>query len=192
MQFRFGAAKESPETPVWFMLIDPSFTHTLRCPWFVDVPSNGLVFHFLEKINALGWGELEDPHGAGLKVWKLPTPQPAREVMKKKYLASIKPPGEISEDVEMDVEEVREVEGKGRGKGKAKEKVKQEVKAARLLLPSDGISLYLKEPSSSSEIRVLVQVPARAEGMSCCADGHGVRGDAPIASQHLPSGKWQM
>ena len=105
------------------------------------------------------------------------------------YLASVKPLGEILE-VEMEAEEVREVKGKGKGKGKAKE----EVKAARLLLPSDEISLYLNESASksSNEICVLVQIPPLPEGTLCCAGCHGLRVDAPIESQRLPSGKWQM
>ena len=76
------------------------------------------------------------------------------------YLASVKPPGEILE-VEMEAEEVREVKGKG--------KAKEEVKAARLLLPSDEISMYLNESASksSNEMRVLVQIPPLPEGSLC-------------------------
>ena len=78
------------------------------------------------------------------------------------YLASVKPPGEILE-VEMEAEEVREVKGKGKGKAK------EEVKAARLLLPSDEISMYLNESASksSNEMRVLVQIPPLPEGSLC-------------------------
>jgi hypothetical protein len=179
-----GASKESPDTPVWFILIDQNFTRTFGLPWSVDVPSNGTVSQFLEKVKALDWEELDHCRRTSLLVWKLPTPQSAREVMKKEYLASVKPPEEISEVV-MEVEEVK---GKAKGKGKAKE----EVKTARLLLPGDEISLYLNEPTSSREIRVLVQIPPPPKGTSCCAGCHGVGVDASIESQRLPLGKWQM
>jgi hypothetical protein len=121
---------------------------------------NGPVSHFLEKVKALDWEELDHCRCAKLLVWKLPTPQPARQVMKKEYLASVKPLEEISEVV-MEVEEVR---GKVKGKGMAKE----ELKAARLLLPSDEISLYLNEPASSNEIRVLVQIPPPRRHVLLC------------------------
>jgi len=149
-----AAAKASPDTPVWFMLIDQNFTSASR-PYHVDVPSDGAVLHFLEKIIDLGWKEFKNVTSADLVAWKLPTPQPAEEVRKKRYLASVKPEEEIlGEEVEMDEEMV----------GKAK----QEVKAASLLFASDEISLYLTEPASR-HIRVLVQVAAGAEGTSCCA-----------------------
>ena len=153
-----AAAKASPDTPVWFMLIDQNFMSASH-PYHVDVPSDGAVLHFLEKVIDLGWKEFKNLTSADLVVWKLPTPQPAEEVMKKRYLTSVKPEEEIlGEEVEMDEEMV------GKGKGKAK----QEVKAASQLFASDEISLYLTEPASR-HIRVLVQVAARAEGTSCCA-----------------------
>jgi hypothetical protein len=40
MQFLRGASKESPDTPIWFILIDQNFTRTFRHPWSVDAPSN--------------------------------------------------------------------------------------------------------------------------------------------------------
>jgi hypothetical protein len=89
----------------------------------------------------------------------LRTPQPAGEVKKEGYLASIKPDGGIS-DEEMEME-VRGTKGKG--------KAMQKAKAALRLLPSDEISSYLKEPAPHNRIQVLVQLPVLAEGTPCCA-----------------------
>jgi len=154
-----AAAKESLDTRVWFMLVDEKFTRAWS-PWYVDVPSDGVVLHFLEKIKELGWDEFKNVHAAEIMVWKLPTPQPAREVMKKTYLASVKPEEEILEEEE---------EMGGEGMGKAEEKAKQESKAASQLFPSDKISLCITEPASPRRICVLVQVAAKAKGTSCCA-----------------------
>jgi len=159
-----AVARASPDIPVWFMIIDKNFTSASR-PYHVDVPSDGAVHHFLEKVIELGWKQFKTLTDADLVAWKLPTPQPAEEVMKKRYLASIKPGEEILGEV---VEMEEEMEGKG--KGKAKEKAKQEVKAASQLFPGNEISsLDLTEPASLRDIRVLVQVAAGAEGTSCCA-----------------------
>ena len=147
-----AAAKELPDTQVWFMLVDQNFTHVSKGTWAVDVPSDGYVYHFIEKVEELHLAELEDVYTTRLIVWKLPTPQPAMEVMKKGCLTSIKPRDESSdEEVEME------------GKGKAMQGVK-----ALLLLPTDKLWLYLAEPAKERDIRVLVQFPARAEGTSSC------------------------
>jgi hypothetical protein len=165
------AGRES-STKIWFMLVDYHFTRTLRIPWFVDVPPNGTVVDFQRKANVLDWDELDRVPDEGLNVWKLPTPQPARVVMDREYLASVNPREEV------------EIEGRRRGrgpttgtgtgtgtgrrkgKGKAKEKAKQ-VKVVEQLLPSDEMLLYVKGPAPQNRISVLVQLPP-AEGTSCC------------------------
>jgi hypothetical protein len=141
------------------MLVDQNFTCVSKGTWAVDVPSDGLVYDFIKKVEDLHLAELEDVYTTRLIVWKLPTPRPAREVMKKGYLTSIKPLEESSD------EEV-EMEGKGKEKRKGKGKAKQEVKAS-LLLWADKLWLHLVEPVHEHEIRVLVQYPA--QGTSCCA-----------------------
>lgn len=155
------ASMESPVTPIWFMVVDHDFSRTLGDPCSVDVPSDGSVHNLQQKIKALGWDEFEDVVDVKLKVWKLRTPQLAREVKKQGYLTSVKPDGGISdEEVEMEVRETKE-------KGEAK--AMQKAKAAWRLLPSDEISSYLNEPAPQNRIQVLVQLPIPAEGTSCRA-----------------------
>jgi len=148
-----SAARDPPVTSVWFMVVDHEFNCTLGDPCPVDVPSDGSIFHLQQKIKALDWYQFKHSHYVELRVWKLRTPKLAREVKNKGYLASIKPSGGISdEEVEMEDEEERETKGKGKAKARAK--------PIWRLLPSDEISLHLKEPAPQNRIQVLVQLPA--------------------------------
>ena len=151
----------SPVTPVWFMVVDHNFTCILKGANCVDVPSDGLVYHFLKEIKALGWDILDDSSG-DLNVWKLRTPLPSEEV-KREYLAKLKRQTE---------EEERE-KGKPNPKPKGKAKAKEEEWGVALLLePTDKISLLFEELSllePETSIHVLVQVPVTAGGTSCCA-----------------------
>jgi hypothetical protein len=149
------------------MLVDYHFTRTLKIPWFVDVPPNGAVVDFLGKVNVLDWDELDRFPDEGLNVWKLPTPQPARVVMDREYLASVKPREEVEIERRRRGRGTTTRTGTGRGKGKAKEKAKQ-VKVVEQLLPTDEMLLYVKGPAPQNRISVLVQLPP-AESTSCCA-----------------------
>jgi len=151
----------SPVTPVWFMVVDHNVTCILKGANCVDVPSGGLVHHFLKEIKALGWDILDDSIG-DLNVWKLRTPLPSKEV-KREYLAKLKRQAEE--------EEKKKGKPKPKPKGKAKAEEDEEAWGVALLLePTDKISLLFEEPSLlEASIRVLVQVPATAGGTSCCA-----------------------
>jgi len=162
---------ESPVTPVWFMVIDHNFTCVLKGANYVDVPSDGLVYHFLKEIKALDWDTLKDTSG-DLNVWKLRTSLPSKDV-NQEYLANLK---------HLEIPEEGEEKREGKGKPKARVKVKREAKAkpkeqaegevAWLLKPDDKISLHFKELSRlETRIDVLVQIPARPGGTSCCAVG---------------------
>ena len=143
------------------MVVDYDFSRTLGDPYPVNVPSGGSVLNLQQEIKTLGWDEFEGVVDVKLKMWKLPTPQLAREVKKEGYLASVKPDGGIpNEEMEMEV-------GETQGKGKAK--ATKKAKAALRLLPSDEISSYLKVPAPQNRIQVLVQLPVLAEGTSYCA-----------------------
>jgi len=147
------------------MVVDHDFTCILTNATCVDVPLDGLVYHFLKEIKALGWDTLDDSSG-DLNVWKLCTPLPSEEV-KREYLAKLKRQ-EIPREGE---EEKRKGKPKSKPKGKAKAKEKEEEWGVALLLKSgDKISLHFEELSVlETSIRILVQVPASAGGTSCCA-----------------------
>ena len=149
----------SPLTPVWFIVIDHDFTCVLKGASCVNVASDGIVYHFLKEIKALDWDMLKDTSG-DLNVWKLRTPVPSTDV-NQEYLAKVK-------HLEI-LEEGAEEDKKQEGKPKPKPKEKAEEKGAWLLKPDDKISLHFKELSQlEPRIHVLVQVPAKARGMSCC------------------------
>ena len=141
----------------------------LRDRTSVDMPLDGLVCHFLKEIKALGWDVLDDTSG-DLKVWKLCTPLPSKEV-KREYLAKLE-----RQEIPKEGEEEEKRKGKskskpnGKGKGKAKSKEKEEWGVALLLKPTDEISLHFEGLSRrETSIRILVQVPASVGGTSCCA-----------------------
>lgn len=138
------------------MVVDHNLTCILKGANCVDVPSGGLVHHFLKKIKALGWDILDDSI-ADINIWKLRTPLPSEEV-KQEYLAKLKH--------QVEEEEKR----KGKPKPKGKEKAKEEWGVALALEPTDKISLLFEELSlRETNIRVLVQAPATVGGMSRCA-----------------------
>src|SRR5260221_3197880 len=159
---RHGIASHSR----WFMVVDHNFTCILKGANCVDVPSDGLVYHFLKEIKALGWDILDDSSG-DLNVWKLRTPLPSEEV-KREYLAKLKR--------QTEEEEKKKGKPKPKPKGKAKPKEEEEEEeewgVALLLEPTDKISLLFEELSllePETSIRVLVKVPATTGGTSCCA-----------------------
>ena len=154
--------------PIWFMVVDHNFTCVLRRTYCVDVPLSGFVYQFLDKIRALG---LSDANG-DFNVWKLRTPLPSQDVnqnclVKLKYQEYLEKKGDGYEE---EGKKKREPEPKGKGKRKAKpEEEKQEGAFALLLEPDDRISLHFEELAvHEARIQVLVQVPAKAGGTSCC------------------------
>jgi hypothetical protein len=145
----------------------------------MDVPSDGLVYHFLKGIKALGWEILSDASG-DLNVWKLRTPLPSKDV-NQDCLAKLKDQENLErgegeyEGGEEKEKKKRKPKPKGKGKEKAKsEEEKQEGAFALLLKPDDKISSYF-EPEEltvhDARIHVLVQIPAKAGGTSCRAVG---------------------
>ena len=124
----------------------------------MDVPSDGIVYHFLKKIKALDWDTLKDTSG-DLNVWKLRTPVPSTDV-NQEYLAKLK---------HLEILEEGEEDKKQEGTAMAKPKEKAEGEVAWLLKPDDKISLHFKELSQlEPRIHILVQVPAKPGGTSCC------------------------
>ena len=149
------------------MVIDHDFTCVLRNATYVDVPPDGLVYHFLKEIKALGWDVLDDTSG-DLNVWKLCTPLPSVEI-KRGYLAKLKRQ-EIPKEWEEEEKKKGKPKSKPKGKAKVMEKEREEWGVALLLNPGDKISLHFEELSAlESNIRILVQVPASAGGTSCYA-----------------------
>ena len=147
----------SPLTPVWFIVIDHDFTCVLKGANCVDVPSDGIVYHSLKEIKALDWDTLKDTSG-DLNVWKLWTPVPSTDG-NQEYLAKLK---------HLEILEEGEEDKKQDGKAMVKPK-EAEGEVACLLKPDDKISLHFKELSQlEPRIHILVQVPAKPGGTSCC------------------------
>jgi len=75
------AVREPPAIPVWFMLVDNHFTHTLGNSSCVDMPSDEFVLDLIQEVKAKRWKVLRDVDDVELnllKVWKLRTPRLTR------------------------------------------------------------------------------------------------------------------
>lgn len=180
--------------PVWFMLVDSSFTRTLGNSSLVEVPSDKSVHPLILEVKAKPWRTLEGVDESDLNLWRLRTPQSSRVLETEGYLANLDLRKEFPEEEDVEVgddddddDDEGEGEGEGkpgpttRGKAKAKAKGKGKAKAkgkgkateekdvAWQLKPEDPISLYFKKPYPEHSVSVLVQLPAQTKGTSCCA-----------------------